>query len=532
MNVRLFPGDEIEGLTIRRRIGTGGSGSAYLVHNTRIGRDECMKVFSPSAHGGSGSERPWEEARRASATGIPGVVTVFSAGHIGDAPWFTMEYAPYGDLRGAVNRALPTGASARDRLELTMSLLGDAAEALDQLHTLEAPLVHGDVKPGNILVFAGTDGHPRAKLADFGLATTHVPEAGTSTAVAPVSGTLPYLAPERFHGEPPSPAADRYAFACTAYELLTGQQAFHLPDSSPSTDSTSRISLYRTAHTAEPRPRPGLINANLAKTDAVFNAALSVDPLRRPSSAREFHRRLASSLRIQGHRTTGDGRSKAPILAGVGVISIAALLIGGSVLMRSSDSSTPVEVAPEEAALPIARGCPQKDYLRNDVARGRDLELSEKYAPVIAPGIPDDCVFAPSQDALEFENSSSDTATTMIYIFNNPHSRTLALRDEALSKTVEGVNMTRESMQILTDTDLATLTATFQIDVPSLVPDDPGARSSACALSSQSGVLTVLQVNHGLDSENIITSGDGRNVKSQACGAAKQLLAAWMSDIN
>ena len=532
MNVRLSPGDEIDGLTIRRRIGAGGSGTAYLVHNTRISRDECMKVLSPSEHDRGGSEQPWEEARRASATGIAGVVTVFSAGHVGDAPWFTMEYAPYGDLRGAVNRALPPGASARDRLELTMSLLGDAAEALDQLHSLKVPLVHGDVKPGNILVFAGTDESLEAKLADFGLAAALEPEAGAPWAVAPVSGTLPYLAPERFQGEPPSPAADRYALACTAYELLTGQQAFRPSHPFPSTDSASRISMYRNAHVAVQRPRPGMIDPTLAKADEVFDAALSVDPSRRPSSAREFHRRLAASLRIRGHRAAGGPRSKVPILAGAAVVSIAALIIGGSVLMRPSDSSAPEEVPAEERALPIALGCPQKDYLRGEVSRGRDSDLTEKYRPIIAPSLPDNCIFAPDQSSLKFENSSSDEATTMIYIFNSPDAETTDLREEALHKTVEGMNMTRESLQILTAKDMASLTATFRTDVPGFVPGSPGAKSSTCALSSSTGVLTILQVNHGLDPENGYRVGDGRDQKSQACGAAKQLLAEWMSDIN
>src|SRR3712207_8479360 len=72
---------------------------------------------------------------------------------------------------------------------------GQMAAAIDAVHA--AGVVNGDIKPGNFL-FAG-DG--RLVLTDFG--TGRPFGGGDSTATDTVVGTLRYLAPERWSGQPP-----------------------------------------------------------------------------------------------------------------------------------------------------------------------------------------------------------------------------------------------------------------------------------------------------------------------------------------
>jgi serine/threonine protein kinase len=87
-----------------------------------------------------------------------------------------------------------------------MRWLRDIALALDHVH--RAGAVHGDVKPANIVVAASTG---RAVLVDFGSAA-----AGRKRPL-----THRYAAPEVARCGP-SAAADVFALAATAFELLTG----------------------------------------------------------------------------------------------------------------------------------------------------------------------------------------------------------------------------------------------------------------------------------------------------------------------
>ena len=92
-----------------------------------------------------------------------------------------------------------------------VAYLAEAAEALMFLHAQEPPIVHGDVKPANLILTRG--GH--VKLVDFGLSSTPL-------MLGRRSGTPGYRAPELAAGSPASRASDVYGLAATAFALLTG----------------------------------------------------------------------------------------------------------------------------------------------------------------------------------------------------------------------------------------------------------------------------------------------------------------------
>jgi eukaryotic-like serine/threonine-protein kinase len=84
------------------------------------------------------------------------------------------------------------------------------------LHALDRQeLIHGDLKPGNVLVHRGA-----VWLADFGLARRRDDRAVRDE----VRGSWGYLAPECFHGEH-GPRADLYALGLTLHELASGVPA-------------------------------------------------------------------------------------------------------------------------------------------------------------------------------------------------------------------------------------------------------------------------------------------------------------------
>jgi predicted ATPase len=133
--------------------------------------------------------------------------------------------------------------------EQAVDVLRDVASALDHLHAHDPPVVHGDVKPENIIL--SSDRGP--VLVDFGLS------AGSS------DSTPGYQAPEVAEGVR-TPAADVYALAATAHTLLEG---------SPPDDGTL----------------PELAAVPESQRDRVLDAlrtGLAYDPGRRPVSASDL----------------------------------------------------------------------------------------------------------------------------------------------------------------------------------------------------------------------------------------------------
>jgi hypothetical protein len=92
------------------------------------------------------------------------------------------------------------------------------AAGLNALHFLHTNgVIHGDVKPGNLLF----DAQNRIKLADFGLARRASNEEGSL-----LKGTTKYMAPELVSDEfgAVGPASDLYSLGFSAYELMCGSQ--------------------------------------------------------------------------------------------------------------------------------------------------------------------------------------------------------------------------------------------------------------------------------------------------------------------
>ena len=141
---------------------------------------------------------------------------------------------------------------------LVMRWLAEAAEALTHLHTQESAVIHGDLKPANLILTKG--GH--ISLVDFGLSSA--PDAPRRR-----GGTRGYAAPELAAGEAPSRASDVYSLAATAFTLLTGEPPSGIR---PTWD--------------------GLDDRQADVIEAAIRAGLATDPTRRPSTPGAFVERL------------------------------------------------------------------------------------------------------------------------------------------------------------------------------------------------------------------------------------------------
>jgi serine/threonine protein kinase len=94
-------------------------------------------------------------------------------------------------------------------------LLDQALQALVAVHA--AGVVHGDVKPANLLLEPTGTGRPHLRLADFGVATA---ADGVVFATDGPVGTPGYLAPDQERGAPPETAQDLFALGVTGRRLL------------------------------------------------------------------------------------------------------------------------------------------------------------------------------------------------------------------------------------------------------------------------------------------------------------------------
>jgi len=96
-------------------------------------------------------------------------------------------------------------------------LLGQMLQALHYLH--RRGVLHRDLKPDNIFVNKDEE----IKVMDFGLAKQEKDQITQSNTI---EGTINYMAPELFKGEPASEASDLFAVGVIVYEIMVGQHPY------------------------------------------------------------------------------------------------------------------------------------------------------------------------------------------------------------------------------------------------------------------------------------------------------------------
>jgi tRNA A-37 threonylcarbamoyl transferase component Bud32 len=192
-----------------REIGRGATATVYLARDEALTLDVALKVLHPQFSGQGRSEslrRFFADARIVAGVRHPGVVAIYDVDEAARA--VAMEWIAGGTLRQRL-REHPAGLPTAEVQATARSLLG----AVSHVHT--SGIVHGDLKPSNLLLRAPGE----VVIADFGAAElTGGPRASTGGA-----GTPLYFAPEQFHGAGSSAAADLYAAGAILWEAATGR---------------------------------------------------------------------------------------------------------------------------------------------------------------------------------------------------------------------------------------------------------------------------------------------------------------------
>jgi serine/threonine-protein kinase len=188
-------GAQIAGYQVEREIGRGGVGIVYLAKDLWLGRAVALKVLAPTLSSNDAFRRRFiHESRVAAAIDHPHIVPIFGAGEDNGVLYIAMRYVPGPDLGALLDRDGPLPVMG------AMRIAAQVASALDAAH--EHRLVHGDVKPGNILLArsdVGDDPH-FAYLTDFGLTKPSLD--ASSATVDEFVGTVDYVSPEQISGHP------------------------------------------------------------------------------------------------------------------------------------------------------------------------------------------------------------------------------------------------------------------------------------------------------------------------------------------
>lgn len=270
-----FLGSDVGGVTIVRLIAEGGMGRVYEGKQEKPSRTVAVKVMRPGLALPSLLRRFEYEAEVLGRLQHPGIAHIYSVGvhRLGGAavPYFVMEYIANARTltKYADELALPT----RRRLDLFRSVCDAVA------HGHQKGVIHRDLKPSNILVDAA--GQP--KVIDFGVARatdSDVALTTIQTGVGQLIGTLQYMSPEQFGGDPNDIdiRSDVYALGVVLYELLAGKPPYDVK-------KKPIHEVMRIVKEEEPTPLSSFSRALRGDVAVIAGKCLAKEPVRRYASA-------------------------------------------------------------------------------------------------------------------------------------------------------------------------------------------------------------------------------------------------------
>lgn len=196
--------------------------------------------------------------------------------------------------------------------------IGDVASGLAYLHASTPPIIHQDIKPGNVLI----DDNRNYAITDFGISAKFGRDHHLYYYDDEHSGTLAYMAPERFLEDiDPMPQSDVWAFGATLCEVLTGQVPFGENGGQAQTDETT------------PMPKlPGVP----ADVQRLIHACLHKDPNKRPTA-----KQIMEAAKAQQYPVKSKG-----VLYGV-LAFLALAVVGGLIYFFLPQKQANMELAPQ-----------------------------------------------------------------------------------------------------------------------------------------------------------------------------------------
>lgn len=245
---------------LHEHIGEGEMGSIYRATDETLEREVAIKLIRiGQADSPESRERLKREACAAGKLNHPRVAQVYSLNFAGDHPYLVMELIAGLDLSEKFNREGPLPERAALRIAL------DIADGLSALR--REGLVHGDVKPANIVL----DRDGNAKLVDFGLSgMTRYDSQGHFI------GTPYFIAPELLQGIVDTHQSDLYSLGATLYYLLSGKLTH---------EGETHTDILKARLTQKPMPIDKLVPHLSPATCRLVMHLIEFSPPKRPANS-------------------------------------------------------------------------------------------------------------------------------------------------------------------------------------------------------------------------------------------------------
>jgi serine/threonine protein kinase len=274
-----------------RLLGSGGMGFVYEGHRVdgevrqRVAVKFAQIAPTASPRFRESAQRRFSRERQVLASlRHPYIAGLIDAGALpGGIPYAVIEQVDGVPIDTYCDTWLPDRA---DRIRLVLKLCDGVQFAHGNL------IVHGDIKPDNVLITS--DGIP--KLIDFGAASDLADGATISTMRAFTPG---YASPEQCLGRAPTVAADVYGLGALLYRLLTGVV--------PRESATTLVADALQNMCAQSVRPPSALNPALkGDLENIVLKALHPEPSRRYGSVSEFAEDLNRFLARRPVRATPD----------------------------------------------------------------------------------------------------------------------------------------------------------------------------------------------------------------------------------
>ncbi|WP_344153930.1 serine/threonine protein kinase [Kribbella yunnanensis] len=391
---------EVPGYRLAEPLGAGATGVVYAGVRLADGGSVAVKVVHPELVDPQYRDRLRREAQLAEAVVHPGVVRVHEVGGERDQAWLVMDRLSGPDLQHLLDSEGPLP------VERAVELLADVADAVDAVH--RAGVIHRDLKPANIILDNG-----RPLVADFGVArqlaslesTTGLDLSGdawlhsgtpSGPSLGSMAGTVAYMAPEQWRGDPVTPATDVYALGGTLYALLTGRRPYErrtLPELAyavamlpPPTTNTQYDEVIRQAMSKHPADRHPTAAAFATALRAAAGGAATSQPPQPRRWAGDHNRRperrgLGTRLvgRMVGEREGGVGSGwSRRRLVGVAAAGVAVVGVGVAAVMVLGRGEGTVEQLTVCAQDATVRDAPRSRAVVATVYRGDRLTPIEQ----------------------------------------------------------------------------------------------------------------------------------------------------------
>jgi len=275
------PGQQIEDYVVGQRLERGGMGELYLARDITLKRKVIIKALSPPFSEKQEYRNQFlREAKIQANLDNPHVVQVFRAFIYQGVPCLVMQHVQGTDLEKIVKKAKAIREKRQEKgalsVERGIHIFLQVLEGIGFAHKYN--IVHGDIKPSNILL----DQQGRVKIVDFGLSFMLASGKKMRGESLP-GGTLQFMSPEQLLNEEVDSRSDIYSLGVTFFFMLTGQWP-----TGERKRLTDLLEYHMEGSLEDPERMLEEVGTIRPRIKAAVLKALEKDQAKRPQSCLEF----------------------------------------------------------------------------------------------------------------------------------------------------------------------------------------------------------------------------------------------------